>query len=730
MQSPDRTGARPAPASRRPVATLLVDNYDSFTYNLFTLLTEVNGAEPTVVRNDHPPEELDLARFDNIVVSPGPGDPTRPRDIGIGARLIRETTLPVLGVCLGHQAIATAYGGHVRLADRPMHGRVSSVGHDGAGLFAGIPQQFAAVRYHSLVVDDLPDHLRTTAWTTEGDRTVVMGIEHRDLPRWGVQFHPESISSGYGRELLANFRDLSILTNNRHTNSRRTSPRRTAPSPEPPVPAPAPRPPRAATPLTRSTAVDLDPAAVFDALFAGGTHAFWLDRVDAAPGSRVSILGDTSGPRAEFVTYDVADRVVRVERAGLPDERIHADLFDYLAGQIAARAVDPLPGLPFALGYVGWLGYELKALTGAAAPRHHAPTPDAGLVFADRVVLLDHDRGVATAACLSSGPDDADAHAWLDAVSARLAGLPTRTTEPPATPLAPASETGAVDHAGVRLLHDRPAYLAAIRAAQDAIRLGESYEVCLTNAAHVEGAPIEPLHTFTRLRALSPVPYSAYLRFGELSVLSSSPECFLRVGADGTVESKPIKGTRPRGRDAAADEALRDELTSTEKEIAENLMIVDLTRNDLSRVCVPSSVHVPALFRVETYSTVHQLVSTVRGRLADGVSTVDAIRAAFPGGSMTGAPKLRTMEIIDELEAGPRGIYSGSIGFLSLDGAADLSVVIRTLVVDGDDVSFGVGGAITALSDPDDEFAETIVKATSVVGALGEQLAARRDARS
>ena len=202
-------------------------------------------------------------------------------------------------------------------------------------------------------------------------------------------------------------------------------------------------------------------------------------------------------------------------------------------------------------------------------------------------------------------------------------------------------------------------------------------------------------------------------------MLSTSPERFLRVGAGGRVESKPIKGTRPRGRDPRQDRALAAELLGSEKERAENLMIVDLVRNDLGRVAELGSVEVPELFSVETYETVHQLVSTVtRPAARPERPRCDCVRAAFPGGSMTGAPKLRTMEIIDRLEGGPRGVYTGALGYLSLTGAADLSIVIRTLVVTPREVRFGVGGAIIALADAAAEIEETRVKARALLAAL------------
>ena len=187
--------------------TLLVDNYDSFTYNLYQLLGEVNGQAPVVVRNDADWAEIAIEGFDAIVVSPGPGRPERPLDFGNSARAIRESGLPLLGVCLGHQGICHAFGGAVEHAPRPMHGRVSAVSHTGIDLFEGLPSPFSAVRYHSLAVADVPSELEIVAWSEDD---VVMGVRHRTKPLWGVQFHPESICTQHGRELLANFRDLAL----------------------------------------------------------------------------------------------------------------------------------------------------------------------------------------------------------------------------------------------------------------------------------------------------------------------------------------------------------------------------------------------------------------------------------------------------------------------------------------------------------------------------------------
>ncbi len=674
---------------------LLVDNYDSFTYNLYQLIGEVAGQPPTVVRNDTPWADLRFDEFDAAVISPGPGRPDRDRDFGVSARVILDSGLPVLGVCLGHQGLCHLFGGAVVNAPEPMHGRISDVRHTGVDLFAGIPSPFEVVRYHSLAVTSLPDELEELAWTEDG---VVMGVRHRRLPLWGLQFHPESISSSFGHELLANFFALAA----EHST---------------PAPTGVPEQPRYNLHVQHLD-VHPEPLAAYSTLFAGGNHGFWLDSSSVIDGlSRFSFMGNGDGQLAEHVTYSVADREVVIGRADGTTERVHQQFFDYVDEQLRAREVPAPDGLPFEfnLGYVGYLGYELKAETGGAAA-HESDTPDAALLFADRALVLDHATRTSYLLALSLSGDTTEAEAWLETTASALRTIPAAPVDPaPAVALSGPAMTD--PDANVELRHDRAAYLKRIDECFDEINAGESYEICMTNMVTVH-THVDVLPTFAHLRRVSPVPFGALLDFGEVAVLSASPERFLSIDLHGAVEAKPIKGTRPRGRDVAEDESMVQELRGNPKDRAENLMIVDLLRNDLNTVCSVGSVHVPKLFDVETYAAVHQLVSTIRGTLAPGRSAVDCVRAAFPGGSMTGAPKVRTMEIIDRLEQGPRGVYSGALGWFSLSGASDLSIVIRTLVVNDGRVSFGVGGAIVALSDPAEEFDETVVKSRAMMTAL------------
>ncbi|MFG2487218.1 aminodeoxychorismate synthase component I [Streptomyces virginiae] len=694
--------------------TLLIDNYDSFTYNLFHQLTEAGGREPEVVRNDDPRwSARHLADFDNVVVSPGPGTPLEARDLGISREILATTRLPALGICLGHQAIGALHGATVGRAPAPLHGRISRVRHDGEGLFAGLPSPMEVVRYHSLAVTDLPPELEATAWTADG---ILMGLRHRTRPMWGVQFHPESICAEYGVELLRNFMDLSRLAARPprriagpRAEARSAAAAVAAPVPVPvPVPAPAPASSagtRRLRVLTHELPTRWDAERAYDLLFRENPYSFWLDssRPDAT-GGRFSIMGDASGPLARVARADVWSGTVRVDSAA-DTEIVSGPFLDWLDQDLRAIDTD-VPALPFdfALGWTGYLGYELKSECGGELV-HRSEDPDAVMVFTDRALVLDHHTGTTHLLALADDGvegSEATARRRLAELADRLAHLP-----PGAVP----APNGSVPMAGeIRLRHDRASYLGLIAAAHEEIAAGETYEVCLTNTAEVRGR-LDPWAGYLHLRRTHPAPFGALLRFGGLSVLSTSPERFLRIDRDGLVESRPIKGTRPRGATPAEDAALVADLLTCEKDRAENLMIVDLVRNDLGRCAEPGSVEATDIFRVESFAGAHQLVSTVRARLRHDSSAVQCVRAAFPGGSMTGAPKVRTMRIIDRLEAGPRGVYSGALGYFSLSGAADLSIVIRTALVTEDKVRYGTGGAIIALSDAAAEFEETAVKA-------------------
>ena len=448
-------------------------------------------------------------------------------------------------------------------------------------------------------------------------------------------------------------------------------------------------------------------------LSGGAEYSFWLDSArEESPMSVASYVGvvpaqlsplrvDSARAAAESGTEDP---FAQLEAALARAPRVHPD---------AAAAT----GLPAGLrgGYVGYFGYEARAAMGLEhgypvpgyLPAHEAPTPDSLWLPAVRYLVHEHARpGVAARSWLVGDEPWCEAAERLLSAALNAAGEcaseNTPVNAPELTELllfpAPAAE----------------AYMDAVRASQHEIYEGNSYEVCLTaqtNARIPNPSPELFFELYRRQRAHNSAPYAAYLRCGDFSVLSSSPERFLSVDEQRNAQTKPIKGTVPRGATPEEDAAAAAWLRTDEKTRAENLMIVDLLRNDLSTVSDPASVRVPVLMGVESYSTVHQLVSTVSSRLREGVSAVAAARACFPGGSMTGAPKPSTMQIIEGLEGRARGVYSGALGFVSVDGSANLSIVIRTLVAhDEGAVTLAAGGAIVADSDPTAEYEEMLTK--------------------
>jgi len=446
-------------------------------------------------------------------------------------------------------------------------------------------------------------------------------------------------------------------------------------------------------------AVALDAAAVFQALYADAPEAFWLDGGMHAS-SGMSYLG-------------AASSVVEAQSWGELQAAI--DLPPVIevppVSHSGVHTSAPATGPRFQLGWVGWLAYELGTLDEERAGRRaRSEHPSAVFVRVERAVEIDHARGAITLLSME-GPDAAG---WFERTARRL--------EEVAGALAASPETVggelAVPSLDSTARHTPEAYAALVDACRDLIVQGEAYQLCLTNQFAVAAHP-DPLDTYLRLRALSPTHHGGFLRVGDTALLSASPERFLAVGADGAVSTRPIKGTRPRGGTPLEDGLLADELVHSEKERAENLMIVDLMRNDLARVCELGTVRVEELFAVESYPQVHQLVSTVAGQLRSGLTAIDAVAACFPAGSMTGAPKRSAMRHLADLEGGPRGIYAGAFGYLSLDGSMDLAMVIRSIVLTPSGATVGAGGGITALSETHDEVAETYIKAAPLLAVLG-----------
>ena len=472
-----------------------------------------------------------------------------------------------------------------------------------------------------------------------------------------------------------------------------------------------------------------DPATLFERLYGDAPAAVWLDSSDApvsdavvpavvsAPGApdarnRFTIMADDSGRFGQRAYH--RQGLTTVE-SGAVSIRIAGPFFRWLDRVWGRRAVRTPASYPcgFTLGWLGFLGYALKRETGGT---EDTPgwIPDTALLFAGRAVVLDHQAGCSFLLTLEDGEADVGRSHWLD--QARAALLEARTPAPGRPPGRPPVFT---------VRDTRESYLTKIRQAQQEIVDGNSYEVCLTTQLDaVVDAGVDAFAIYCALRTSSPAPFAHFMRFPGFQLASTSPERFLKVDAEGILRAEPIKGTRRRAGEPGADAELIRALRESPKDRAENIMIVDLLRNDLSHHAVPGSVTVSRLCDIETYATVHQMVSTIDARLRPGASRAGAIAAAFPAGSMTGAPKISTMAILERLEQRPRGVYAGAAGYLSLSGAADLAVVIRTLVIEQSDdgparLSLGLGGAITADSCPAEEWEEVRTKSRGVLAGLG-----------
>jgi len=447
-----------------------------------------------------------------------------------------------------------------------------------------------------------------------------------------------------------------------------------------------------------------DPPTLF-AAFADDGYAALLDSALAS-----EPLGRYSFIAAEpFQLLEAKDGQVRLD--GRP---IAGDPFALLRAELARYPLAAVPGLPpLQSGVVGYFGYELARHLERvpAAPLDDMGFPDLALGFYDVIVAFDHrDR---RAWILSSGHPERDPAARRERAQERLRRIEARLAAAVDAPLPrPRARPEIVSN------FSRAEYEAAVRRVIDYICAGDIFQANISQRFRARlPAELSPYDLFRRLRGLNPAPFAAFLKVGDVTIASSSPERFLSL-RDGRVETCPIKGTRPRGMTPQHDQALGALLLGSEKDRAENVMIVDLLRNDLSRVCRDGSVEVPRLCGLETFATVFHLVSIVTGALRPGMTAVDLLAACFPGGSITGAPKIRAMEIIAEIEPTRRGPYCGAIGYIGFDGAMDTNIVIRSFAMRESAVTFQAGGGIVADSDPAEEYEETVAKARALVAAL------------
>jgi len=445
-------------------------------------------------------------------------------------------------------------------------------------------------------------------------------------------------------------------------------------------------------------------------LFRDEPYSFFLDSgMDHEKLGQYSFI--SSRP---FLVFKSNRQQVQILRGDGQQEYLQGNPFDLLRDYYQRYKIENPSSLPFVGGAVGYFSYDLS-LQIERLPSNNPDEvgiPDCLLGFYESVIVCDHRENrvyIAATGLPETGQAKAlrNAEKKINDQKLRIENASFTGVEPPDPPRESVILTSNFT---------KEAYCRVVQQAIDYIYAGDIYQVNLSQQFAVEFMG-DPAGLYRLLRENNPAPFASFLNFHNLVVVSSSPERFLKL-TDGIVETRPIKGTRPRGKTPEEDSALREELVNSVKDRAELLMIVDLERNDLGRVCKPGSIQVTELFTPEKYSTVYHLVATIKGKLQEDKDVIDLLKAAFPGGSITGAPKIRSMEIIEELEPTKRNIYTGSIGYLGFDRNADLNIVIRTIIIKDNKAYFQVGGGIVADSVPEKEYQETLDKAQALIRAL------------
>jgi para-aminobenzoate synthetase len=676
------------------MTTLLIDNYDSYTYIIYQYLWEINGERPIVIKNNSfNIDELTNIPFDNIVISPGPGTPDNPEDVGLSMEVLeRFPDTPILGVCLGLQCMGKHFGGIVKKAPQEMHGKYSELIIHGSPLFKGLPEVINVVRYHSLIVEreSFPEYLRCTAETK--DQGLVMALEHTTQPFYGVQFHPESIGTEYGKEIFRNFKNISdywIRTKRLPVTTKKI--------------------------IRTFTTLEMpwtDPESAFENLFQNQTYSFWLDSSKAGYNGRYSFMG-----LPEYIIEAHNKKICFINPSSQTinkPEVISTDLFGILKECLLNEEIESNgSAIPFKGGFIGYLGYESTMHLNIELNEYPMEYPESLQMWVEKFLTFDHQENKVY--LCYAGTDIESGNKWFLDTRKKLNQKETKhklrfliTKE--------ANETPRLD---LSLSQSRETYLDNISKIKNYLKSGDTYEVCLSNEFRIK-TDINSFELYKVLRISNPAPYSAYIQLPGTAILSSSPECFITLDKTGNIRSEPIKGTRSKGKSEKENTEIRKSLAESEKDHSELLMIIDLIRNDLSMSCEKGTVNVSDFMKITEYATVLQLSSVIEGKLREGTTAVDVLKSAFPGGSITGAPKFRTMQIINSLEKRPRGVYTGSIGYLSIDHAADFNIAIRTIVnhESRNEISFGSGGAVIAESNPEEEYKEILVKGYALLRAV------------
>ncbi|QPG74196.1 hypothetical protein FOA43_001520 [Brettanomyces nanus] len=704
---------------------LLVDSYDSFTFSLENLLETATGIKVFTIRNDSFSLPKDKKLLDDIldsvqavVIGPGPGSPQNPDDVGIIPYIFEKKDLPILGICLGFQCLSLKYGCTMKYLNDPVHGQVHAIHLCTPidALFESIPDDFKSVRYHSIYIDGAFDtDVVPLAFSSDCDsakKPILMAAKHKKFPHYGVQYHPESICSEYGDQLIKNFWKIAQTVRPEASSDHNSIPR--AISYQPLIP-------RVDNINNRflyqykKLNVSLDTITICDNL----SPDFLLLNSAANPGNW-SIIGIPIKEMSDVLTHSTENpSILRTSTWGNKDfeetclthnESIWTYLSSYMAERFFKPCIDDssLRKCPFVGGLVGFLSYEegkyvninrLKKIT-------ESDIPDTKMCFIERFIAIERE----TQHCyvVSIRPDD---RKWIEATSHVLESVTSTLIQPKM-----------IEKIRIEL-PIKQTYFRKFAACQKYLRSGDSYELCLTTTTkvHIARKDLSYWKLYKNMILKNASPYSVFMDFGDAQVLSTSPERFIYWDHK-RCQMRPIKGTVKKTEKTGYASACQELLIP--KEMGENLMIVDLIRHDLYTLL--KDVKVSKLMGVEEYQTVYQLVSVIEGDLESSpYRGIDLLHLALPPGSMTGAPKKRSVELLQEIEDdNRRGIYSGVVGYWSVNDTADWSVIIRTLYSYKDDLEdtkdtkcmrCGAGGAITVLSTAEGEWKEMNIKMDSTL---------------
>jgi para-aminobenzoate synthetase len=758
-----------------PRRVLFIDAYDSFSENVVGLIEKSIDADVTMVHMDDKEVQKNLKQvlrlFDAVVVGPGPGHPANPDDIGLIKdlwSLDEDNILPVLGICLGFQSMGLHYGATVQRVTRPRHGIVSKVTYDNEDFFSDVGD-LHVTNYHSLHVklnESSEPHLKPLAWDVDDkvNGKLLMGMRHTSKPFWGVQFHPESICTTVesAEKLVSNWWSLAcewIASKNTRlaVNAQEAAAIKekdasgpvnsldgalSGPSAGPSedtrdvvngsnahpatmqilddLSAPAGG---ATLQWAKLSAPNVQPHKLCETLRSGGQDEVVLLDSQGHSTGRYSILGLVDQSESPKILYRVADHSLKhgigEDQAAYSSTQIPSiDAVWPILQEVTdtwAPKNDDLPAdTPFWGGFMGYISYEagLETINVDLPESCIGNIPDINMVFITRSIVIDHATSSVYVQTLR-----ADDKEWIGTAGDAIKELNRAQENAPKEELNQELEEQLKQSTIIKPTEEK--YSENIVICQENLSSGDSYELCLTDETKViTPENMDSWELYKKLRRTNAAPFGAYIQLGGVTVTGSSPERFMSWSRPGQVEFRPIKGTVKKTPTTTFEDARA--ILESSKEQAENLMIVDLIRHDLSSAIGAHNVWVSKLMVIEEYETVWQLVSYINGNLSQGKRGIDVLKASLPPGSMTGAPKKRSCEILTELEQRPRGVYAGVVGYIDVGGSGDFSVVIRTAFKATDDNTYrvGAGGAVTIQSDILGEFKEMETKASAVLSTM------------